>query len=286
MGLFDLFRRRAPEPLPEARPQPPPAGGTGHRRVGNDSAGACDQAQTTALAGLFAVPREQRGPEWLDRYWQNAWRAAIVVADPPIATGPDGFPYMRLHLAPDGSGQPETCLMNTAAEAIEQGAGAALFARPGADMTEAEYVMPLGVLDSLLRFGCPEGDPADLDEMGAGQATGTGATTLGAGEQILVATPSPDFLSRAAARALHRHLAEDWGLADPRVAILVSHALRPSRSLVIGVPRSELIAMGATDDQIAGWMQRIRWFLPPSRGLMLMPDGWSATEMTRLSELF
>ena len=89
-----------------------------------------------------------------------------------------------------------------------------------------------------------------------------------------------------AARALHRHLCEDWGLADPRVAILVSPALCPSRSLVIGVSRSGLIAKGATDNQIAGWMERIRWFLPPSRGLMLMPDGWSASEVTSLSELF
>lgn len=288
MGLFDLFRRRAraPQPQPEPRPQTVVPAGAGYRRVRNDPAATCDPTRTSVLAGLFAVPRDQRGTEWFDRYWQNVWTAGLAIADPPVAAGPDGFAYLRLHLPQDGSGPPPTCLMNAAADALEQGAGAALFVRPGADMAEADYVMPLGVLDSLLRFGCPEGDPVDLEEMRQGAATGSGATTLAAGEQILVGTPSAEFLSPPAARALHRHLCEDWGLADPRVAILVSPALCPSRSLVIGVSRSGLIAKGATDNQIAGWMERIRWFLPPSRGLMLMPDGWSASEMTSLSELF
>ena len=230
------------------------------------------------------MPRESRTNEWFDRFWQNAWTAALLIADPPVATGPDGFPYLRLHLPQRDFAAP-TCLMNAVTGAVEQGAGAALFASPAADMADADYVMPLGVLDSFLRFGCPEGDPADLEEMAQRGATGSGTTTLAAGEQILVGTPSSDFLPPPAARALHRHLVEDWGLADPRVAILVSHTLCPSRSLVIGVPRSELIARSATDAQIAGWMERIRWFVPPSRGLMLMPDGWSASEMTSLSEL-
>ena len=287
MGLFDLFRRRSPQPEPQVQRSPsgPPTGASYHR-VRNDPGATCEPGRTRALAELFAVPRDGRTGEWFDLYWQNAWTAALMVADPPVAVGPDGFAYLRLHLPQGNSGEAPTCLMNAAAGAIEQGAGAALFASPAADMADADYVMPLGALDSLLRFGCPEGDPADLEEMAQRGGTGSGATTLAAGEQILVGTPSSDFLSAPAARALHRHLVEDWGLADPRVAILVSHALCPSRSLVIGVAPSELLARGATDAQIAGWMERIRWFLTPSRGLMLMPDGWSAGEMTPLRDLF
>jgi hypothetical protein len=284
MGLFDLFRRSAPRPDPQ--PQPVPAPAAGYRRVRNDPSQAGDPARGAALAELFAVPREHRDAAWLDRFWQNAWTASLAGVEPSVADGPDGFPYLRLHLPSNGAGGGSGCLMNVAAGAIDQGAGAALFSRPGLDMADADYVMPMGVLDSLLRFGCPEGDPADLEEIRQRSPTGAGPTTLAVGEQILVATPSADYLPPAAARALHRHLVEDWGLADPRIALLVSPSLCPSRSLVIGVAHLDLAAKGATEAQIAGWMQRIGWFLPPSRGLMLMPDGWSAAELTALRALF
>jgi len=284
MALFDLFRRTSPKPEPQPAPQPPQGSGTRHFE--RDPARMFDTAKTAALAHLFAVPSEQRDADWIDRFWAAAWTAALVLPEPPIAPGPDGFPYLRLHLPAQGASYEANSLMNLASGLVEQGAGAAFFAAAGADMADAEYVVPMGVLDSILRFDHPGGEPSELDEVRSGTPTANRVTTLPAGEQILVGTPSPDFLSPAAARALHRHLAEDWGLAEPRVAILVSPSLCPSRSLVVGQSRSALLAKGATEAQIAGWMERIGWFLPPSRGLMLMPDGWSVEEMTPLRELF
>lgn len=281
MGLFDLFRRASPQPQP--RPDALLAKGV-RRRFPLDPAAGPDPAKAADLAQLFAVPRDRRDPAWVARFWDSAWTAALAAAEPPIATGPDGFPYLRLHL-PAGQGEGTTSLMNAAADLAGQGAGAAFFAAPAAAMADAQYVVPMGVIESILRFDHPDGDPAELEEMRRGRPSGTGATTLAAGEQILVGTPSSDYLSPAAARALDKHLRKDWGLADPRVAILVSHALCPARSLVIGHKRSELIGRGATDDQIAGWMHRIGWCLPPSRGLMLMPEDWSVDQMTPLSEL-
>ena len=279
MGLFDLFRRSAPQP------QPAPAAPAGAARFERDPARMFDTARTQALAQLFAVPRPQRDAAWIERFWEAAWTAALVVHDPPVASGPDSFPYLRLDL-PAAATYDANCLMNVAASLVDQGAGAAIFASAEADMTEAEWVIPLGVLDSILRFDDPGGEPVEIAEVEGRDPTGTGATTLKAGEQVLVATPSAYYLPPPVARALYRLLQEDWGLSDPRVALLVSHALCPSRSLVIGQSRANLIARGATDAQITGWMHRIGWYLPPSRGLMLMPEDWSLSQMTRLKELF
>ncbi len=281
MGLFDLFRRSAPQPRPQ------PIADTGYRRFERDPARMFDPTNTASLARLFAVPRDRRDAEWLMRFWSAAWTAALVVAEPPVIIGPDGFPYLRLELPPAGGGASfdANSLMNVAPGMVEQGVGAALFATADADVTASEYVIPMGVLDSILRFDNPAGEPNELDETRHAPA-GPGPATLEAGEQILIGTPSAEYLSPPAARALHRHLNEDWGLADPRVAILVAASMRPSRSLVIGQSRSALIGAGATEDQIAGWMERIGWFLPPSRGLMLMPDDWDVASMTPLRELF
>ena len=279
MGLFDRFRRSSPQP----QPRPEPAAGYGFER---DPERMFDPGRTDRLAELFAVPRERRDPAWTRAFWDSAWTAALVVAEPPVALGPDRFPYARLHLPGAASGHETNSLMNVAASLVDQGAGAALFAAPSDDMAAAEYVVPMGVLDSILRYDHPDGEPAELDETRGGPPPASGEKVLRTGGQVMMATPSPDYLPPASARAMHRHLSEEWGLAEPRVALLVAASMRPSRSLLISQTRADWLGRGATEAQIAGWMERLLWFLPPSRSLMLLPDDWSDAEMTPLSELF
>ena len=281
MGLFDLFRRSQPQPQPEPPPKTPEQASSGFER---DPARRFDAQRSQRLAELFAVPREQRDRDWRTQFWDAAWTAALVVPEPPVVVGPDGFPYARLGL-PQAPSYEANSLLNMAAALVQQGVGAALFATPDGDMTAAEYVIPAGVLDSVLRYDNPEGEPAELAELEQGSPGSATATTLPAGERFLIATPSADYLPAYSAKSLDHHLREDWGLAEPRIALLVSHSLRPSRSLVIGQSRAELLARGATDEQIAGWMNRILWFLPPSRSLMLMPDDWTLADMTPIRAL-
>src|SRR5688500_6725468 len=153
MGLFDLFRRSAaePHPLPD----------TGDRRFARDPARRFDAARAASLARLFAVPRDRRDGEWLMRFWEAAWTATLVVPVPPVVTGPDGFPYLRLNLPPDGAGFDANSLMNVAPGMVEQGVGAALFATAEADIASPQYVIPMGVLDSILRFDDPAGEPGE-----------------------------------------------------------------------------------------------------------------------------
>ena len=232
------------------------------------------------------MPRERRDPAWIDDFWAAAWTAALAVPEPAVIRGPDGFPYLRLNLPADTSDFDANSLMNVASGMVDQGVGAALFASAHAEPTDAQYVMPMGVLDSILRFDDPAGEPSEIEEWREAPPREGLSVEVKAGEQMLVATPSDTYLSRAGARALHRHLVEEWGLADPHVAMIHVPSLRPSRSLVIGRTRSALLDAGAEDAQIQGWMERLRWHLPPSRSLMLMPEDWTLGQMTPLSELF
>jgi hypothetical protein len=152
----------------------------------------------------------------------------------------------------------------------------------------------MGVLDSILRFDCPDGEPFEVEEgrepppsdqietVMAGVAE---RSVLKAGQEVMVGTPSEQYLSVPAARALHRHLVEGWGIADPRVALLVVPAMRPTRSLVIGKSIAQFQAEGVDEALMMDRVRMLSWYLPPSRRLMLMPDDWAAETMAPLLDL-
>ena len=98
---------------------------------------------------------------------------------------------------------------------------------------------------------------------------------------MLTGSPSADFLPPYAARGLHRYMSHIWGIEDPRVHLLVDRDLRPSRNLVIGRKRSSF----ASDEEMAGEMRRLSWFLPPHRAMILMPEDWTVATMNRLADL-
>ena len=100
--------------------------------------------------------------------------------------------------------------------------------------------------------------------------------------QVLLATPSDQFLPPYAAKALHKYLTEAWGLPNPRVLLMTDMALRPHRQLVIGKKRSEF------PDEQAAWqaMQYVLWHLPPMRSAVLLPEDWRLDDLTPLRDLF
>ncbi|HEV7658597.1 MAG TPA: hypothetical protein VGO55_02005 [Allosphingosinicella sp.] len=272
MAWSDWFKSKARAPAVggEARP----------RRFPLSPHHPFDLDDSDRLAALLGA--EGRDQPWFDRFWAAVWTAALTVPEPPVFTGPDGFPYLRLDLPGAADQVDANSLANVAARMVEQGVGVAIFAAPGA--AEPGYVMSMGVLDSILRFDDPNGEPSELAET-ASRAGGFERTMLEAGQQVLIGAPSEDYLSTPAARALHRHLAEGWRIADPRVALLTAPAMRPARSLVIGKSAAELHAEGVDDALIAERMRMLTWYLPPSRGLVLMPDDWSLDQLTPLGAL-
>jgi hypothetical protein len=284
MGLFDRFRRSAPQPQPQPETFP------GERRFGLDRERMFDIGRTGRLAGLLAVPREQRAPDWYDAFWDAAWLGSVELAEPRVFAGPDGFPYLRLQVPGPGAFDSQ-CLANLAGDCRKNGVGAAFFASPGAPPEAAQYVLSLGLIDSLLRYDSPDGDPIDRAEAALPEDISAFSTeqsgfgqrlTVEREHQVLVGTPSAEYLPPPVARALHVHLRERWALDEPRVALVVDASMRPHRTLVIGRKRSDFADQAEMDDRV----QRLVWFLTPGRLVMPMPEDWSVDEMTPLRALF
>jgi len=245
-----------------------------------------DLALTAELARLFAQDREARDSAWLDRFYDVAWFAGLEAAG--VYAGPDGLHYLRFNLPRDGTAFDSHCLANRAGDCLAAGWGAALFASADDPPEAAQFVFSLGVLDSLIRYDSPDGDPIDVVESVIEPAPAPsrrgwfGFGAKDAPRQVLLATPSDQFLPPYAAKALYKYLTQSWGLANPRVLLMTDTALRPHRHLVIGKRRSEF------PDEQSAWqaMQYVLWHLPPMRSVVLLPEEWRLEEMTPLRDLF
>jgi hypothetical protein len=274
MGLLDLFRRAvAPAPAPQAIE----GAAEPHRRFPVDRERMFDLSAARRLSELFRTPREDRSSEWIEAFYDAAWNASVTVPEPPHLEGPDGLPYYRFSLPRQGEEYDSQSLSNLAGICVGINAGAAFFASPDDPDDSPEWVMSMGTLDSLLRFDTPDGDPIDVEEC----ASPLGAPEPGSDGQVLTATPSADFLTPDLARGLHRYMYKIWGIPDPRVCLLIDGGMRPSRNLVVGRKRSDF----ASDAEANGSLRYLAWFLPPKRGIMLMPEDWRLGEMTRLTDL-
>ena len=294
MGLFDIFKRKpepAEAPARAAAPVPPPSD-AGGRRFHQDRSRMFDLGRTQPLAELLAVPLDGRDSHWSERFHDAVWTASVYIPEPAVLSGPDGMPYLRLVLPPQGVPFDSQCLANVAPDCVAGLRGAALFASEGDPPEGALYVFPMGVIESLLRYDSPDGDPIDVADMALpppdeGIFSGGGDGTrqhlvVEQAHEILVGTPSADYLPPHLAFALWRYLTQVWKLENPRVAIVSDHHMRPRRSLVVGRKHGEF----APDDDIALMVRYLTWYLPPLRMVMLMPDDWRLEDMTPLAELF
>jgi hypothetical protein len=313
MGLFDRLRKPPynpdapvnvpaeplvpqsviPEPeLPERHEQvqddPAPAfpTGTPGRRFVSVPEERFSLDDTNRLAQAMEVPREQRDSRWLEEFQSAAWNASIVLPTEPVFLGPDGMPYVRLELPPIGEAVETNCLSNLYVSMSEQGLGAAFF-KNRTDLPEAaEYVMPTGVLESLRAYGTWDGDPEDVAQLSARPqqhtaGSGIEKTDVETQREVMVGSPSENYLPKHTARLLYRHLTEGWKMEDPRIALVVDPQMTPTRNLVIGRKFSEF-----PDQEVAAQAARmLLWYLPPRRYLLLMPENWSSEQMRPLREL-
>jgi len=238
-----------------------------------------DLAGTERLHQLFAVARNRRDGAWFADFRRAAWNASVAVASPSVFAAPDGFPYLRLVLPAPNQPFQSNCLSNLCAACAERGWGIAFFAKDGDPPEAVQYAIPTGVLESLRSFGSWDGDPVDQAET-AGEVAAT-EIAVTAAREVLVATPSAQYLPPHTAKLLRDYLVKRWQLAEPSVALLVDPELKPTRNLVIGKKHSEFPDPAAIDRQ----MRMLLWYLPPARSLVLMPEDWTLDQMTPLSDL-
>ncbi len=270
MAFFDFLKGRP------AKSAPYGAAKNHHTIVGErfavDHTTMFDIGATRRLDELFRAP--ERDSAWLDSFYRAAWNASVEQPNPAYFDGPDGMPYYRFNLPNPGCDFEAQSLSNLVGTCVERNAGAAFFSSAADPETAPQFVMSMGVLDAMLRYDAPDGDPVDRE---GGLVKGSSKDE----RQVLTATPSQDFLPAYTARALHRYMSRIWGIDDPRVHLLVDPTLRPSRNLVLGRKRSSFRSSEEVEDEMA----RLLWFMPPKRALILMPEDWSLAQMDRLSDL-
>lgn len=245
-----------------------------------------DLTRTATLHDLFAVRASDRDAAWRDAFFDAAWHGSTEVPAPTPFTGPDGFRYLRFDIPHAGAFESQS-IGNLAASLVEGGVGAAIFASPDPE-DAAQFVFSMGRLDAMVRFDNPEGDPTDLGEQPRsadpavyrvdGDETHQQLTTR-TDHQVLVGAPSADYLPPATAHALYRHLTQGWGIADPRVALMLDPAMQPPRSLIVG----RRVDGFKPDQDVDGAMRMLLWYFPPVQMLMLQPATMSLDEMTPLS---
>ncbi len=279
MSFFDRFIKPASPAGPPAPAAPKP------RNFSLDRENMFDLTNTTTLGELFAVPHPQRQAAWAVAFFTALWTASLEVATPNIFPGPDQFAYIRLQVPAPGKPFDSNCVANLAQQALDNIWGMAIFASPEA--TEPEYVLSMGLIDSLLNYDSWQGDPVDLNDLARQpppQASTNGIQTFTAAKdhQILVGTPSKSLLPAHTARALYRHLTRGWNIVEPRVSLMMNPTIAPSRSLVLNRKLSEF-----SSREIAGQQGRfLLWYLPPNRGLIMMPESWNDAEMKPLTDFF
>ena len=302
MGLFDWLKAKpgqahalpersvAPPPAPNAAPEATDTSareGAAKRRFSTDRADLFDIGRTTALHGLFQVPRQARDEAWNALFYDAAWHGSTELPSPQPFVGPDFFPYLRFDV-PRGGAFESQSLGNLAPELVRNAVGAAFFASPDDPSDAAQFVFSMGRLHAMLRFDSAEGDPTDLAELereidpavyDVEQDEAHQRLTVKQSHEVLVGHPSRDVLPPEIARPLYRHLRDGWKIAEPRVALMVDPATTPSRSLIIG-RRFEEFPDGQDVDRVT---QMLLWYFPPRQMLMLQPGTMALDEMAPLA---
>ncbi len=234
-----------------------------------------DLGGTQQLAELFQVTHPQRDAAWRAAFFAAAWNGSIALSDPPTFRAVDGFTYLRLNLPRPATAFDSQCLGNLAGTCVQRVSGAAFFQSPDDPVETPQYVLPMGVLDSLLRFDSWEGDPTDVREAAEPE-------TPQASRNVLTGVPADSFLPPHTARALHFHLTAGWKIENPRVLLLIDPIARPTRILVVSRKLSEF-------PPGANWQAQLHmlsWYLTPRRAVALMPETMTLEQMTPLTALF
>ncbi|RYE61803.1 MAG: hypothetical protein EOO82_01110, partial [Oxalobacteraceae bacterium] len=162
-----------------------------HLRYAIDANRMYDLGSTARIAELLALRPEDRSDGWTEAFLEAAWNGSIEIPRMPFFEGPDSFTYLRLDVPRPGLPFESNCLARQAEMLLSTARGAALFSGP--DATEPAYVLPMGVLDAMVRFDSQRGDPIDLAEVMQAPHLSVDGAIWPNGES-LVGSPSRDFL--------------------------------------------------------------------------------------------
>ena len=207
---------------------------------------------------LLAIQAGKRNAEWLIRFFVVMPDAPLFVLSPQVAIGPDHFPYFQMAVSTEKENVQPATLREVIPHCVKNGMGVVLYAGDDRD-ARPEWVFSLGNLVSFALYQRFDGDPVDIEQLQKPQPPDN------AEPNIMVGTPAEDFLPNDCREAMRKFLVNVIGWKNPRIMLVISPDLRPTRNLMLNVP-----AEFFRDNQhIQDFLGDLSWFTPPGRGLMI-----------------
>lgn len=206
------------------------------------------------LKALLAVPRPERDEAWRQSFYGIIPDALLRLADPPLITGPDGFPYRALQV-PESGYRKEGIRIREFITGHWQETGAGIVLNPVA--AGADWVFSYGdLLNWLLRnefYTKPD------------VVISSGSVTLSPHEQLLITQPSPEYLPYPARKVIRKYL-QQAGIAQPRCFLLTQRdGASMIQRLVFNI-ETEVAA------QLPLKLQHLSWFLPRHYIIAALPE--------------
>jgi len=213
-----------------------------------------DLEKTAELGDLFQTERDQRDDKWRVRFLGAVPDATLSAFEPQVERGPDSFPYFQLAMPEPGPLTP-FCITHILDTCLDNGLGVVVFG-DAARSNGPEWVFSYGDLLSYSMYGQFYCEP---EEPGSG----------GRGGQMLVASPSEQLYPARARKALGDFLRNVYHHPAPKLGLIDSPALTPSRNLVVNLKINE--HYHGNKERLDQAMGYVRWFVPSHYGLMSLP---------------
>jgi hypothetical protein len=212
-----------------------------------------DLEKTGELGDLFQTDRDQRDDAWRARFLAAVPDATLSAFDPQVERGPDTFPYFQLAMPEPGPLTP-FCITHILDTCLDNGLGVVVFG--DAERSNGpEWVFSYGDLLSYSMYGQFYCEPQEAGSGGGGQ--------------MLVASPNEQLYPARARKALGDFLRNVYHHPAPKLGLIDSPALTPSRNLVVNLKINE--HYHGNKERLDQAMGYVRWFVPGHYGLMSLP---------------
>jgi hypothetical protein len=213
-----------------------------------------DLTKTREVQDLLAVDREQRGPEWISRFYRAIVDASMATTPDQVLQGPDGFTYFVLKLPPAEQAFEPFCISHILDVCLDRGAGIVVQPEPH----PPQWVFPYGLLWSYKEFS------AFVVDQPEGKQGSEEGVQPAAGGTVLAGQPSAAFFPAYARTVVRRFLIDSIGVAVPEVLLLHDPGAVPERSLAFNIFPDDF----AEPEEFGNVMYRLTWFLPRHYGLI------------------
>ena len=210
------------------------------------------------LMALLQRPPAERDRAWMVRFSEVALDTGLMVADPPVNRGQDGFDYYQMRVPRPGVTGPWQTLRSILQWCTDVGTGCVIL-----DGAEPKFVFYYAHLWALREVGMLY-DPDELEEPSRDQPD----------REVLTVAPGASFLP-AYARKVLREVLLSVGVDRPEVVLAIQTAGRPSRGLGFNVYPESF----STAEEYEDVMESLRWYVRHDVGVV---DGKRLPGMTAL----